>query len=93
MQTVKGAQRRMVQMRIDNSRYYEEALFIVRKDLPRVSFPEGEMLAEANRILRESAGTPEAPKPHRVRSLVWFFGGVLLGFLAALAIFFLRFAS
>lgn len=92
MQTLKGAQRRMVQMRIGNSRYYEEAFFIVRRDLPRIRFPEQEMLAEANRILRESTGAKEQTKANPVKSLAFFFGGLLLGFGFALAVFFLRFA-
>ena len=93
MQTVKGAQRRMVQMRIGNSPYYEEALFIVRKDLPEIRFPEREMLAEANRILRESAGREEQEKPSPAKGLACFFGGVVFGFVLALAGFFLCFAS
>lgn len=93
MQTVKGAQRRMVQMRIGNSRYYEEAFFIVRRDLPKIRFPEREMLAEANRILRESAGAPERKKASPVKFLACFFGGMALGLCFALAVFFLRFAS
>lgn len=93
MQTLKGAQRRMVQMRIGNSRYYEEALFIVRRDLPKIRFPEREMLAEANRILRESAGAPERKKTSPAKALACFFGGMALGLCLALAVFFLRFAS
>ena len=92
MQTVKGSQRRMVQMRIGNSRYYEEAFFIVRRDLPRVNFPEREMLAEADRILRESAAGERSKKPNPAKALACFFGGMVLGFGLAVAVFFLCFA-
>ena len=92
MQTVKGAQRRMVQVRIGNSRYYEEAFFIVRRDLPKITFPEREMLAEANRILRDSAGREEHAKKQPAKALAWLFGGMVLGFGLALAVFFLCFA-
>ena len=93
MQTLKGAQRRMVQVRIGNSRYYEEAFFIVRRDLPKISFPEREMLAEANRILRESAAGEERKKPNPAKALACFSGGMVLGLCLALAVFFLRFAT
>ena len=93
MQTVKGAQRRMVQMRIGNSRYYEEAFFIIRRDLPRVCTPEREMLVEANRILNESAEWEKPKKQSPAKALVCFFGGMVLGFGLALAVFFLCFAT
>ncbi len=90
MQPVKGAQRRVVQMRIGNSRYYEEALFIVRRDLPPVRFPEREMLLEANRILCEGAEREERGKKNPAKALAWLFGGMVLGFALALVVFFLR---
>lgn len=93
MQIVKGAQRRMVQMRIGNSPYYEEAFFIVRRDLPHVHFPEREMLAEANRILCESATGERRKKANPAKALACFFGGMVLGLGLALAIFFLRFGT
>ena len=92
MQTVKGSQRRMVQVRIGNSRYYEEALFIVRRDLPKAAFPEREMLAEANRILRENA-VREERQANPAKALAWLFGGMVLGFALAIAVFFLCVAS
>lgn len=90
MQMVKGAQRRMVQVRMGNSRYFEEALFIVRRDLPRQKAGEDEMLAEANRILRESLHGEGKRKRRLPAGLFWLLGGVLLGLGAALLVFFLR---
>ena len=90
MQTLKGAQRRMVQVRIGNSRYYEQALFILKTDLPSRYIGEGEMLLEANRILYESFGqVPEQKR--RPKVWVWLFCGFFLGAISALAVFFLRF--
>ncbi|MBE6529280.1 MAG: hypothetical protein E7680_01590 [Ruminococcaceae bacterium] len=93
MQIVKGAQRRMVQMRIGDSPYYEEAFFIVRKDLPKIQFPEREMLAEANRILGDGAVQKERKKESIAKNLAWFFGGMVLGLGLSLLAFFLRFGT
>ncbi|MBR0443382.1 MAG: hypothetical protein IIX15_03490 [Clostridia bacterium] len=78
---VKGRQKQMVVLRTSNSRYYEEAYFVLRDGYPSLSGGaiEGSMMAEANRILDESMLMPQPRKKKRV-SRWWTFGvGVAIG--------------
>lgn len=93
MQTIKGAQRRMVQMRITDSRYYEEAFFLLKKDFPPLRASDGEMLAEANRILGECAGWQKAQKQPRAAKAGWLICGFFFGAAVSLLVFFLRFCT
>ena len=50
---LKGAQKRMIIVRTGDSRYFDEAYFILRRELPQRGTGRGDMLREANRILEE----------------------------------------
>ena len=78
---VKGTQKHMVVLRTNNSRYYEEAYFVLRDGYRRSDESESSMMAEANRILDESMLMPQ-PKRKKRLSRWWAFGiGALLGVL------------
>ena len=97
---LKGAQKRMIVIRTRDSRLFEEAYFVMRRDLPDSGAHRSDMLWEANRIVERSlgvssaAGHPEsAPKPPRKKWLthVWVFtAGLLSGGLLAFALTLLR---
>ncbi len=93
MQTVKGAQRQVVVVQTNNSRWFEEAFFVVRRDARRTKVAENDMLLEANRILRESALDVGRTPRRRLPRAVWFFIGVAIGVAAALLLLFLRTAT
>ena len=93
MQTVKGAQRQVVVVQTNNSRYFEEAFFVVRREARRTRVAANDMLLEANRILRENAAGGEHDARRRLPRAVWFLFGVLLGAAAGLLLLFLRTAS
>ena len=80
---IKGSRRQMIVVRTDDSRYFDEAYFVLRKNL-KVP-PQNDILKEANRILDERVSESRSSTHHsRLRWL--FFGvGVLCGALVALA--------
>ena len=89
---LKGAQKRMIVIRTRDSRLFEEAYFVMRRDLPDTTAHRSDMLWEANRIIDRSLGVSmphlssesHAPEEeHRRKSTrrgLWMFlGGVLTG--------------
>ena len=76
---IKGAQKQMIVLRTADSRYFDEAYFVLRREIDARPAPTNEMLCEADRILRESTlGSAGEARPKRRRG-VWLFG---LGFFA-----------
>ena len=61
---IKGTHKQMVVVRTSDSRYYEEAYFVLRRGGLTSPDSESTMVAEANRILDESQLMPQ---PHRRR--------------------------
>lgn len=90
MQTVKGAQRQVVVVQTNDSRWFEEAFFVVRRDARRTVSAENDMLLEANRILREHTFGNDRKRRHGLPRAVWFFLGVALGAAVGLLFLFLR---
>lgn len=76
---VKGTQKQMVVLRTHDSRYYEEAYFVLRDGAQTRGESESSMMAEANRILDESMLMPQPKRKRRVPRW-WAFGiGAFLG--------------
>ena len=82
---IRGAQKRMVVIRTHESRLFEEAYFVLRKDSER-GMDDGDMLQEADRIIRKSAAGAETIGQARDRGrrrwlsrLGWMAAGFLLG--------------
>ena len=84
---LRGARKNMIVVRTRDSRVFEEAYFVMRRDCGLKAVDEADMLWEANRIL-ESA-LPAAGKKHlsspvesarrRWQGLLWFGAGLLIG--------------
>lgn len=68
----------MIVLRTGNSRYFDEAYFVLRKDIKTKHGNKNDMLREATRILEESELYPTSPRK-RARMWVGFFMGILLG--------------
>ena len=77
---IRGAQKRMLVVRTGSSRYFDEAYFVLRQELPRRGEGRADILREANRILEESQ--PEREE-RRSRRGIWLF---LLGLFAGAGI-------
>ena len=76
---VRGTHKQMVVVRTKDSRYYEQAYFVLRDGHGPVGESETTMMAEANRILDESMLMPQ-PRRRRTRPWWVFFSmGALLG--------------
>jgi hypothetical protein len=84
---LRGAQKNMIVVRTRDSRLFEEAYFVMRRNAKAASTDEMDMLWEANRIL-ETAASKEYPPPVRnekrsrfglLHSMIWFGIGLLSG--------------
>ena len=82
---IKGAQKQMIVVRTGNSRYFDEAYFVLRREMGTRSVAQNEMLSEAYRILEEYQLKPKA-KRTPPRSLILFLGGILVGGLTAVLV-------
>ncbi len=88
---IKGARKQMIVMRTGNSRYFDEAYFVLRNDWKESFDDRGDMLCEANRILAESAS--HAAKKEKKRLFQWLcFGaggicGAALGVIVCILLF------
>ena len=51
---IKGAQKKMVVVRTRDSRLFEEAYFVMRHDTPSEHKKDDDIVAEANRIIRQN---------------------------------------
>lgn len=75
---IRGAKKQMIVLNTGNSPYFDTAYFILKNKPSRDKTATGDILAEANRILCESA--PQRPLPHsRLASFRLFCAGVLCG--------------
>lgn len=76
---IKGAQKQMIVVRTGNSPYFDEAYFVLRREIDPKKQKRPDILSEADRILRESGGSAPIRKKRRWH---WLF---LLAFFAGLA--------
>jgi len=78
---IKGAQKQMIVLRTGNSRYFDEAYFVLRKEIKTKKGNRDDMLREATRILEESEFCPPTSRK-RVRAWFFFTLGIFLGAVA-----------
>ncbi len=84
---LKGAKKNMIVVRTRDSRVFEEAYFVMRRDAGGTVTDDSDMLWEANRILENTIPSAEQtrvyPKPtdrgSRLKNLLWFGLGLLSG--------------
>ena len=76
---IKGAQKQMIVLRTADSRYFDEAYFVLRRELPIQKGASGEMLFEADRILREGTRNVGLDNKKRTHGFLFFGVGFLLG--------------
>lgn len=84
---VKGAQKQMIVIKTGDSRYFDEAYFVLRREVKGSRSARQDILAEANRILEECACEGSEPKKRLSRAWLLFIGGLLCGALPTLAVF------
>ena len=73
---IRGCQREMIMLNVDGSEVFESAWLVLRRERGRIS--DGDMLAEANRII--GMGGQSRKMPHRRgRALLCFLLGICCG--------------
>jgi len=80
---IKGAQKQMIVLRTADSRFFDEAYFVLRREIPATHGATGEMLYEANRILRENTHADPLPVKRKKRGWILFGIGFLVGMTAS----------
>ena len=76
---MKGAQKQMIVVRTADSRYFDEAYFVLRREIKTHRAKKHEMIDEANRILRDCELSPHPPGKKIPRGVCFFFSGILCG--------------
>ena len=84
---LRGAKKNMIVVRTRDSRVFEEAYFVMRRDSGQAAVDEADMLWEANRILestvphagRDPQGASAEGGRRWVRNLLWFGVGLCSG--------------
>jgi len=76
---IKGAQKQMIVVRTAGSHYFEEAYFVLKSTLRPQRGKRNDLLAEADRIIRESENARSGKQPRRRFSPGWFLLGCAAG--------------
>lgn len=86
---IKGAQKQMIVVRTGNSPYFDEAYFVLRREIHPEKRVKTDILSEANRILHESGGGGVGCSARRRRQKLWVFFAFLAGIAVGFAVRFL----
>lgn len=80
---IKGARKQMIVVRTGDSRYFDEAYFVLRKELKEQRQDQSDLLQEANRLLNEHTAETRKKIQDRLPRWILFSAGILCGALAA----------
>lgn len=83
---IKGAQKQMIVVRTGNSPYFDEAYFVLRRDIRPEKQERPDILSEANRILHESGGGNGRRSVRRKRDVLWALFAFLVGVAVGIAV-------
>ena len=86
---IKGAQKQMIVVRTSDSRYFDEAYFVLRREIRPHRKHKTDMLSEADRILRETEFDSPRKKRRLPKGILFFLLGSLCGGGAAVLLFLL----
>ncbi len=82
---LKGAQKQMIVIRTGDSRFFDEAYFVLRRGA-ETGKGRRDLLAEANRILGECEGARRGSACRRARGIAVFLIGLVAGAVCALSV-------
>lgn len=89
---IKGAQKQLIVVKTQGSPYFDEAYFVLRRELEAQKHKKTDILKEANRILEENTISCRAQQKKKGRHfLPWFLAGILCGGVCALVLCLLLF--
>lgn len=83
---LKGAQKQMIVVRTGDSKYFDEAYFVLRRGVESGRGHRSDLLSEANRILGECENAKRGRGCRRGRGRLFFLLGLLSGLLCAAAV-------
>ena len=63
---IKGAQKQLIVVRTQSSPYFDEAYFVLRREIESQKHKKTDILKEANRILEESTLSYQSPQKKKV---------------------------
>ena len=87
---IRGIQKRMIVLKTAESRYFDEAYFLIRREAEPREELQTDMLAEAEKILRGCISeTVERPKRSGWKRLLLFLAGAFCGAGVGILTFFL----
>ncbi len=86
---MRGCEKKVIHLKNTGSPFFDEAIFIVSKEGEEVSVVEGDMVVEANRIIKESLNVKEKKILWRGRKIVSFAIPFFLGAFVSAATMFL----
>ena len=76
---IKGAQKQMIVIRTGDSRYFDEAYFVLRREVKDRKKAHRDLLAEAGRILEEHDSPTSQHPPRKKRGIFLFLAGIVCG--------------
>ncbi len=76
---IKGAQKQMIVVKTGESRWFDEAYFVLRRDVAQKEQDPGLLLQEANRILEECTHRRHKKQLHLLPRVLFFLSGVAMG--------------
>ena len=82
---IKGSQKQLIVLRTGRSRYFDEAYFVLRREIRAGGECKGDILSEANRILEENTPRARGRARRRWVSVLFFVIGMILGATLAIA--------
>ena len=83
---IKGAQKQMIVLRTGNSPYFDEAYFVLRREIRSEQSNRIDILAEANKILEESTRGSRRHSRFHTPGWLLFLLGLLCGGLVSMAV-------
>lgn len=76
---IRGARKQMIVIRTGNSQYFDEAYFVLRREMSDKRGDQTDILNEANRILSESASDTVRRDRHKLWRWLFFLAGTVCG--------------
>lgn len=76
---IKGARKQMIVVRMGNSRYFDEAYFVLREEMKKNTHKNKDILSEANRIISEMIPDMPHTPPKNKRQWIFFAVGGFCG--------------
>jgi len=86
----RGCEKRMIKIKDPESRFFEEAYFVLKEELYNEQPPLKDMVQEANRIILSGMSRKRKKRPGIKGILFFLFAAVILSLALSVALYFIR---